>query len=194
MTFESETQQYEQKSIKVLIGKHPGWAELAKDCVCFANAKGGSLLIGIEDGQTDPPDGQTIPAHWIEQISKRISELTINVTIAPQIKIASNGSSYLHVTISRSPGVASTSDGRYYLRVADACKPVLGDDVLRLINERTAAPWETLTTLEVPRQDIDLAKLQTFCHGIRNSDRVKPSVKGKSDSELLDHYFLAQGD
>lgn len=194
MTLETETQQYEQKSLKVLTGKHPGWAELAKDCVCFANAKGGSLLIGIEDGQTDPPEGQTISAHWIEQISKRISELTINVTLAPQIKTASNGSSYLHITISRSPGVASTSDGRYYLRVADACKPVLGDDVLRLINERTAAPWETLTTLEVSRLHTDPAKFQAFCHSIRTSDRVKSSVKEKSDLELLDHYFLARGD
>lgn len=188
-----ETQEYDQKSLKFL-SKNPDWQELAKDCVCFANARGGAIRIGIEDGETQPPDGQTISSHWIEKISKRINELTLNVTLAPRIETAPNGGQYLHITISRSPNVASTSDGRYYLRVADTCKPVLGDDILRLINERPTAPWETLTTQQVPCDRIDPAKLQAFCHGIRSSDRVKPSVKEKTDTELLDHYFLAQDD
>jgi ATP-dependent DNA helicase RecG len=189
----NETQKYEQKSLK-FFSKVPDWQELAKDCVCFANARGGAILIGIEDGQSLPPDGQTIGRERIEQVIKRIGELTLNVTVAPQIATAENGSEYLHISIPRSISVASTSDGRYYLRVADTCKPVLGDDVLRLINERPAAPWETLTLLQVPRRQIDSAKFQTFCHNIRTSDRVKSSVKEKSDSELLDHYFLATGD
>ncbi|HBR00120.1 MAG TPA: ATP-dependent DNA helicase [Cyanobacteria bacterium UBA11691] len=188
-----ETEEYDQKSLKFL-SKKPDWQELAKDCVCFANARGGAIRIGIEDGETQPPDGQTISLHWIERISKRISELTLNVTIAPRIETAANGSQYLHIAISRAPNVASTSDGRYYLRVADACKPVLGDDVLRLINERPTAPWETLTTLQVARHQIDPGKFSAFCDGIRTSDRVKTSVKEKTDTELLDHYFLAQGD
>ncbi|MDJ1172985.1 ATP-binding protein [Roseofilum capinflatum] len=188
-----ETEEYDEKSLKFL-SKNPDWQELAKDCVCFANARGGAIRIGIEDGETQPPDGQTISPDWIEKISKRINELTLNVTLAPRIEIASNGSQYLHITISRSPNVASTSDGRYYLRVADTCKPVLGDDILRLINERPTAPWETLTTQQVPRDRIDSGKLQAFCHGIRSSDRVKTSVKEKTDTELLDHYFLAQED
>jgi ATP-dependent DNA helicase RecG len=89
--------------------------------------------------------------------------------------------------------VASTSDGRYYLRIADTCKPVLGDDILRLINERATLPWETLTTLGIARDQIDPGKVQTFCGRIRASDRVKTSVKEKTDAELLDHYYLAQG-
>jgi len=46
----------------------------------------------------------------------------------------------------------------------------------------------------VPRDRIDSGKLQAFCHGIRSSDRVKTSVKEKTDTELLDRYFLAQED
>jgi ATP-dependent DNA helicase RecG len=189
-----ETQEHEQKSLKFLTSKNPDWQELAKDCVGFANARGGAILIGVEDGETLPPEGQIISTDKIEKISKRIGELTLNVTVAPQIKTASNGSQYLHVSIPRSTSIASTSDGRYYIRIADTCKPVLGDDILRLINERAATPWETLTTQQVPRDQIDPAKFQTFCYGIRTSDRVKSSVKEKSDSELLDHYFLASGD
>ena len=54
-------------------------------------------------------------------------------------------------------------------------------------------PWETLTTLDVPNDCIDPAKLSAFCEGIRTSDRVKVSVKGKSDEELLEHYYLSIG-
>jgi ATP-dependent DNA helicase RecG len=35
--------------------------------------------------------------------------------------------------------------------------------------------------------------LDAFAQGIRESERVKPSVKEKSDSELLDHYLFAEG-
>ena len=33
-----------------------------------------------------------------------------------------------------------------------------------------------------------------FCKGVRASDRVKSSVKAKTDEELLDHYLLARGE
>ncbi len=46
-----ENQQYDKKSLSFLKGKHTDWDELAKDCVCFANASGGKILIGIEDDE-----------------------------------------------------------------------------------------------------------------------------------------------
>lgn len=41
---------YDKKSLKTVQGKTADFSELAKDCVAFANARGGSLHIGIEDG------------------------------------------------------------------------------------------------------------------------------------------------
>jgi type I restriction enzyme, R subunit len=60
--------------------------------------------------------------------------------------------------IDRSPSVASTRDGRYFLRVGDSCQPVLGDDVLRLANERPGRPWEVMDS-GVPRGAVDADKL-----------------------------------
>jgi ATP-dependent DNA helicase RecG len=124
----------------------------------------------------------------------RIGELTVNVAVRPAVCQAGNGGEYVELAIARSANVASTSDGRFYLRIADESKPVLGDDVMRLANERSALPWETLTTLEVSRGQADPAKAGAFLAGIRSSDRVKPSVKEKSVDELLDHYQLARGE
>ncbi len=120
-------------------------------------------------------------------------ELTVNVGVLPKVVTASNGGQYVELGIPRSRAVASTTDGRYFLRVADQSKPVTGDGVMRLASERSALPWETLTTLHVPRTDTDAAKRTMLVSALRASDRVKSSVKEKSDDELLDHYQLAQG-
>lgn len=189
-----EGQHQDQKSLRHVIGKTADWNELAKDCVAFANALGGRLLIGIEDGASEPPLDQRIPDDLPDTLRRRIGELTVNVSVRPALRVATNGGAFIELSVDRSTAVASTSDGRYFLRVGDTSKPVLGDEVMRLAAERSALPWETQTTMGVPRIHADPAKCAALLAGIRASDRVKTSVKEKNDAELLDHYLLAQGD
>ncbi|WP_312366059.1 ATP-binding protein [Ensifer sp.] len=184
---------HDQKSLRAVTGKTADWNELAKDCVAFANAAGGTLSIGIEDGQEVPEPNQKIPADLPDLLRRKLGERTVNVTALPNVTTAVNGGQYIELSVPRSTGVASTTDGRYYLRVADQSKPVTGDDVMRLASERAALPWETQTSLSVPRSDADPSKLQTVLSALRTSDRVKPSVKEKSADELLDHYQMARG-
>ena len=183
----------DQKSLRSVIGRSADWNELVKDCIAFSNATGGRLLLGVEDGQDEPPAGQQIPADLPDTIRRKIAERSVNVTVLPDVITAANGGEYINLAISRAIAVASTTDGRYYLRVADQSKPVTGDDVLRLAAERAALPWETQTTLQIPRSAADPDKLGKLVNALRASDRVKASVKEKSDDELLDHYQLAQG-
>jgi ATP-dependent DNA helicase RecG len=97
------------------------------------------------------------------------------VTVLPDVTIAPNGGQYIELRIPRAMAVASTTDGRYFLRVADQSKPVTGDDVMRLASERSALPWETQTTLHVPRTEIDAPNatscLQPCAHRIASSLR-----------------------
>lgn len=189
-----EGQTIDKKSLRVVTGKSADFSELAKDCVAFANAQGGRLLIGIEDEDDLPPAEQRIMPELLDTIRKRIAELTVNVVLLPSIVQTENGGEYINLAIYRSQGVASTTDGRFFIRIADTCQPVLGDDVLRLVNERASLPWESLTTLHVVRNRIDEGKFQIFRSAILASDRVSRFVKEKSDEELLDHYLLANGD
>jgi len=188
-----ENQHTDRKSLRKITGKTADWNEIAKDCVCFANGQGGRLLIGIEDGEALPPPSQTIKLELLDTLRKRIGELTVNVQALPQIITADNSGQFIELTIPRSLSVASTCDGRYFLRVSDTCKPVVGDDVLRLANERPGFSWETMTQLGIPRTAVDAAKLDAFVTGIRASSRVKASVKEKTPHELLTHYGLADG-
>lgn len=190
----AEGHQSDCKSLRKVTGKSADFAELAQGCVCFANGSGGQLLIGIEDGESAPPPGQRVDPAILDRIRKRVGELTVNVQVLAELRQNEAGDEYILLRIPRSVGVASTSDGRYFVRVGDTCKPVVGDDVLRLADERPAVPWESMTSQRVNRSKVDKQKQSTFAAAIRASDRVKSSVKEKSDDELLDHYGLAGGD
>ena len=189
-----EGQFLDKKSLRLVTGKTADWDTLAKHCIAFTNAQGGQIHIGIEDDADLPPVEQRIDPGLPDLIRRKVGERTVNVTVLPEICRAINGAEYIDLRIPRSMAVASTPDGHYFLRVSDESKPVVGDEVMRLAAERSALPWETQTTLHVPRNERDPQKLAIFVAGIRSSDRVKESVKEKTEDELLDHYMLAHGE
>ena len=115
---------YDQKSLRVLTQKQPDWRELAKDCVAFANAQGGTIAIGIEDGQSEPPVGQRVPDQLVVGLNRRIPQITINVATDARKAASSNGGEYIAVKVFRSAQtIAATSDGRYFLRIGDQSNP-----------------------------------------------------------------------
>ena len=59
-----EGQLLDKKSLRVVTGTTANWKELAKDCIAFANAQGGRLLIGIENYADLPPVEQRISQEW----------------------------------------------------------------------------------------------------------------------------------
>lgn len=186
-----EDHHFDRKSLRKVTGSTADFVELAHDCVCFANGAGGVLFIGIEDGQRLPPAGQRINPALLDRLRKRIGELTVNVEAVPEVCHDESGAEYIALRVARSVGVASTSDGRYFVRVGDTCRPVVGDDVLRLATERPSVPWERMTSLGVARASADPSRVAAWAAALRASDRVKASVKEKSDDELLGHYGLA---
>ncbi len=121
-----ENQHFDRKSLRKVTGNTAAWSELAVDCVAFANAQGGSLLIGIEDGQEVPPSSQTIPPGLAETVARRMRELTVNIELAASVTAAANGGTFIDLRVARAHGLASTADGRYALRIGDESKPVVG--------------------------------------------------------------------
>ena len=152
-----ENQQYDKKALSFLNGKHTNWGELAKDCVCFANASGGSILIGIDDDDDEPDSTQTIKDKTItDQIQKAINHRTINVGIAVSIQKAVNGGEYIEIQIFRSvQTIAATTDGRYYIRVSDECRPVPPDEMARLAADKNAFIWEVQITKKINKTNAD---------------------------------------
>lgn len=190
----TEGQYIEKKSLRKVIGKTADWSELAKDCVCFANSRGGTILVGIEDKEAFPSSNQIIDPALPFKIRKKISEHTVNVGVNATIQTAENGGQFIELNILPSSStIASTSDGKYYYRSADTCMPLLPDELSRLFTDKPSFVWETKRT-RVPKNRIDQQKLDNFVRDIKASQRVSRHVKEKSIEEPLDHYHFADGD
>lgn len=190
-----ENNKFDNKSLKKVTGRTADFEELSKDCVAFANSHGGYLAIGIEDGEDKPAPNQVIPDDLPEKIIKRINELTINVALRPEVIIADNGGQYvkLHVLPSK-VSIASTTKGVYYIRDHDSSRPLLPDELSRLISDKPAYSWETKVSLKIQWQKSDITKLNKFVLDIKASDRVSRFVKEKTDEELLSYYQMIDDD
>ena len=186
-----ENEKFDKKSLKYVLGKSAEFGELAKDCVAFANSHGGYLAIGIEDGAEIPVPTQVIPESLTEKIVKRINELTINVAIHPEIVVSENGGQYikLHVFPSQS-SIAATTKGVYLVRDHDSSRALRPEELGRLIADRPAYCWETKVSQKIPWQNSDMFKLNKFISDIKQSDRVSPFVKEKTEEEALAYYQM----
>ena len=187
-----ENKNIDKKSLQFLKGKQTDWDELAKDGVCFANAQGGFIYIGIEDNETLPPELQKITDRNLpDVIQKNIAHRTVNIGVAVTIETAENKAEFIKVQVFRNAqSIASTSDGKYYVRVHDECRPVPPDEMARLAADKNAFVWEEQITKNVPSSQFDETKRINFLRDIKNSQRVSRFIKEMSDDEILDFYFI----
>ena len=193
MTIENQT--LDQKSLRYVLEKHKDTNALSHDCVGFANAIGGTILLGIENDADDPPPGQKVPDDMPEKLRKRLSQITINVGTNISRELALNGGEFLKIHVFQSiQTIASTTSGRYFIRVADETRSLMPDDLGRLMSEKSSFVWELQTTRRIPIENCDSEKWKSFVNAVRSSDRVSEFVRNKSDKELLEHYlFVLEG-
>lgn len=82
-----EDKNREYKSLRKAVGSKANHRSLAETCVCFANAQGGEIIIGIEDGNDAPPPTQSLNQKDMNKLIKSLRELTDGVgLVGPEIK------------------------------------------------------------------------------------------------------------
>ena len=187
-----ENSLYDKKSIRAIIGKNVDWDEIAKDCVAFSNAQGGTIDFGIEDNSDVPPIDQVdIDENLPIVLMNKIKGKTINVVVSAEIEEHENGAKYIRLNIPRSYNVASTTSGKFFLRIADSSLPITGSDIIRLTAEKGYYRWEDQPT-KWTWKDADKIKLEKLKENLRASERVSDFVKQKETKELLDYFFLTE--
>lgn len=138
-----------------------------------------------------PPVEQRIDFVLVDRLRKGVSQHTHNVAVSGEVKDAPNGGQFLALTVLPSiKSVAATSDARYFVRVADETRRLYPEDMVRLVAEKDSYQWEIQPVRRVSVDHADPAKTARFIREIRASERVKESVRSRSDLELLEHYFL----
>lgn len=191
--FEHENSRLDFKSLRKAIGKSANLNDLAKTCVCFANAQGGYLVVGIEDRDKLPPPEQKIEIKEVNELIKKLRSLSDSVGIAnPEIHIHENGGQFFSLQILPSmKTIATTSDGKVYVRIGDECSPVKSEELTRLASEKGAFQWELIVGKTLLDQ-IDPSRIEGFVQAIKSSDRVSDFIKQMSPDEVLEYYRLAE--
>ena len=187
-----EDSNVELKSLRKAIGKQADIHSLAELCVCFANAQGGTLVIGIEDKESGPPPLQEVSLEEMNKVFSRLRSLTDGVGLVnPKIIKHANGGEYFEIKILPSTRlIATTSSGKVLIRVSDNCHPVKSEELTDLAAEKNAFQWELVVAQKVGLQDIEPHALEAFLLEIKSSERVSDFVKTKSDVEILQFYQL----
>ena len=186
---------YDKKSLKKVTGKTADFDDLIKHCVAFANARGGTIDIGVENHETEPQATQKIADELPYEIDKRISQLTVNVATRSTKKTAKNGGEYIELIIERNPStIAGTMDGRYFIRIGDQSHPVLPDQISRLFTDKTSFIWELTPVLTMPKNNYDKGRAEKFYQAIQSSEKISTFIKEKSLDELLTYYKFVSGE
>lgn len=189
-----ENSLYDKKSLRTVVGKTADFPELAKDCVAFSNAQGGTIDIGIEDGEKLPPAEQRIPEELPTTVVNKIMGLSYGVIATTEVVTAENGGEYIKLAVPRNPNaIAVTSSGKIYVRIGDNSVPVGSEDVARLAADKGCISWEDTTT-DFLWTNADEEKLKWFVEQIKASDRVSDFVKQKDTKEMLDYFYMTDAE
>ena len=191
-----EDQNRDYKSLRKAIGKQADLQSLAETCVCFANAQGGEIIVGIEDGEIEPPAGQKIDIAALNDVVKRLRSLTDSVGLAnPEIVITENGGEYFVIRVlPTTRTIATTSSGKVFTRVSDNCFPVSAEELTNLAAEKTAFQWEIIAPQKLKSEHIEPEVINGFVRDIRKSGKVSDFIKNREREEILQFYQMLTPD
>lgn len=183
----SETISLDFKTEKAITKE--SFQDLAEAAVCFANAIGGTIVVGVSDTGTGPGAfvGTTLDR---EQIRSRIHDLsqpplTVSVTEATWA-----GQRLLLVEVPEGLDVYSTSKGYCTQRWNDQCQPMRPTDVARLSDERRGIDWSAQASGR-HIEDLSTSAMQVMRGLLRSSgDETKERLARLDDEGLLRELSL----
>ncbi len=191
MTFKEENHNIEYKSLDKTVGGKK-LKELARECVCFANAQGGTLFIGLDDKTKEPPVSQKISQDKINTTLKTLRGFTNSVGLAePEHLTHKNGGEYFSFRVLPSlKTVAMTSDGKVGIRIGEECVPVDSQSLTQLVSEKGDFQWELVTHSRIRVENLPLENIQKFIVDIRASDKISDFMKELDENSLLEYFRL----
>ncbi|MBZ0243333.1 MAG: putative DNA binding domain-containing protein, partial [Bacteroidales bacterium] len=187
-----EDKDTDYKSLRKVTGKTADLKKLAENCVCFANAQGGRIIIGIEDEGSAPPPSQSVNIEDVNKLVKTLRSLTDGVGIAnPEILEHDSGGQYFELRIMPSTRIiATTTSGKVFIRVSDNCYPVGNEELTDLAAEKTAFQWEIVSPQKIDIIEADKEQIDKLLSDLKKSDKVSDFIKEKEDVEILEFYQL----
>jgi ATP-dependent DNA helicase RecG len=133
-----ENQQLDFKTDKP--SEKESYQDLAEAAVCFANASGGTIVIGVADSLVGAEAfvGSQLK---VDRLRARIHALTEPSIVVSVNEIEHTGARLLVLTVAEGIDVHATRKGLVTRRWNDECLPMRPIDISRLDDERRGADW-----------------------------------------------------
>lgn len=139
---ESSTLDFKQQITR---SRNDALRDLAAAAICFANANGGVVVVGVADNVKGA--GAFIGTDLVpDEVQQRIHELTtpsLLVDVQSHTRIQKR---LLLIRVPRSPEVHADSKGRVYRRAGTSCYALGPQEVQRLREERYGFDWSAVVT------------------------------------------------
>jgi ATP-dependent DNA helicase RecG len=141
--------------------------------VAFSNTEGGVILIGVRD------DGTVLGRELTPTVETQLHEAIGHVHNPGRYDLKQLLVGNLPVTVvsvhRRREGFAQTSDGRVLVRRGARNVALVGDELHRLVNERSLGRFEA-TVIDVTIEDADRERVREICRAYEWPDSSDPRV------------------
>lgn len=192
-----------QADIKDLIAAGEGqslefkesFGEEALESICaFANAEGGTILVGVADS------GEVLGL----QVGKKTLEdwaNQANTTLDPRIKVdmklvasivLKNGRSIIQITVPQSQSSAVSCRGKFLRRVGKTNQKMTGEDIAQKLMAVTKLSWDNGFEDRASLADLDLEAVKIFV-GLLNQQNRRPVPVDIDVESLLVKLGLIEG-
>ena len=154
--------------------------EAIETCCAFANAKGGTILIGVSRiGEIKGASlGRESLAEWANQISQ-----STEPSVIPEIgveEVDESGVVYIHIT--ESPIKPVSVKGRCFKRVGNSNRTMSPQEVAQMHLRSTGISWDALTPEDATTNDIDIGRVKKYIRSANVTGRRKIG----EEEDLLD--------
>ncbi len=167
--------------------------DLAEASVCFANASGGWIVLGVADRTTGPAAfvGTQLD---VDTVRTRIHALTEPALVTTVTQLTYANTRLLVIQVPEGLDVYSTAKGLVTRRWNDHCLAMRPVDISRLDDERRGADW-TAQSSGRRREEIEeqaFLRLRNLLRGSQNS--ALGSLSSKPDLDVLTALRLLYAD
>ncbi len=168
----------------------PNWREDYLKWVCgFANAEGGVLFIGRDDG--GKVVGVKDASKLLEDIPNQVRDM---LGIVVDVNLRTEGMlSYLEIRVESYPNPISFQ-GVYYVRSGSTNQRLKGSALDRFLLRKYGRTWDGVPLPGITITDLDPAGLKRFRSQAARSKRLDAAVLEESNAGLIEKLRLREGD
>ncbi|WIA99986.1 RNA-binding domain-containing protein [Curtobacterium sp. MCBA15_012] len=158
--------------------------DMADAAACFANATGGTIVLGVADDVKGPAAfiGTDLDPTYLRRRIYDVTRPSLDVSVQP---LTHHGVTLLVIEVREGLEVYSSRQKMPTKRVGDRCEPMSTADVSRLDDERRGGDWSAASSLR-PLADIDgdaLSLLRSYVR--RSSSTALSTLAGSGTEDLL---------